>query len=424
MHWNTPFMGLSVSAGIGAKLLCSAEYVIGNNRAQAFEDMSQYSPILEKLDVTYDEQQRSVTASLYGLAETTATYLPGLGCAIDYDGHTARQGLVTRTLPISEAPWPAGDTVTTIKPDLQALIDDIVAQDNQEGLNTRALVVVHGGQIVAEHYAQGTTERTQLLGWSMAKSMTSIMLGNLELRGLIDLTATPGFSEWSGDSRADIRIDQLLTMTDGLDFSEEYNRRRFHGDAVHRSLCGGLRDGEASGAPAGHTLQLQLGHRQSAGSPLHRHAGLAPGRYDDLLDHVFIPMGFQNATLEMDASGAFVGSSYLYASGREWARMGQMMLNGGTLNGQRIVSADWVERATTPNSSSNNRSYGYQWWLNAGDATLSFPTLPEDAFNASGNREQTVMVFPSEDTVIVRLGWTAGNYPEGLRFRRILDALQ
>jgi hypothetical protein len=94
------------------------------------------------------------------------------------------------------------------------------------------------------------------------------------------------------------------------------------------------------------------------------------------------------------------------------------------LNGQRIVSADWVERATTPNSSSNNRSYGYQWWLNAGDATLSFPTLPEDAFNASGNREQTVMVFPSEDTVIVRLGWTAGNYPEGLRFRRILDALQ
>jgi CubicO group peptidase (beta-lactamase class C family) len=131
----------------------------------------------------------------------------------------------------------------------------------------------------------------------------------------------------------------------------------------------------------------------------------------------------QNAVLEVDPSGTFVGSSYFYASARDWARMGQLMLNGGELMGRRIVSEDWVLRATTPNASINDKAYGYQWWLNSGNDELRFPLLPADAYFANGNRQQTVMVIPSEGAVIVRLGWTSGAYPIDINVRSILDLL-
>jgi hypothetical protein len=93
------------------------------------------------------------------------------------------------------------------------------------------------------------------------------------------------------------------------------------------------------------------------------------------------------------------------------------------LNGQRIVSEDWVQRTVQPNNSSNYRAYGYQWWLNDGDQRPRWPDLPADAYAAMGNRQQLLMVIPSADTVIVRLGWTSGNYPASQRFAGILQAL-
>jgi hypothetical protein len=99
------------------------------------------------------------------------------------------------------------------------------------------------------------------------------------------------------------------------------------------------------------------------------------------------------------------------------------MLNTGEINGGRLFSADWVDRATQQNASLNHPAYGYQWWLNAGNQSLRWPSLPEDSFAAMGNRQQLVMVIPSADMVIVRLGWTAGRYPDNENFKRILDAL-
>lgn len=416
--------GPAVATGIGAKLLCSAEYVMGDDRDRAFEDMSQYSAILERLDVVYNDAQRSVTASFLGLDQKTATFVPGLGCAIDFEDIDARQSLSTRPLPQSTAPWPEGDAIATVQPELQALVEGIVEEDNAAGLNTRALLVVHQGRVVAEAYGLDTSAQTPLLGWSMAKSLTAVMLGNLEMRGLLDLSAAPGFAGWSEDERSSIRIHHLLTMSDGLDFAEDYSP----GDDATAMLFT---------VPSAADYAMQKSAVFSPGTHFNYSSGTAnllarlyldtlgePQRaYDDLLEHLFIPMGFHNAVLEMDASGAFVGSSYLYASARDWARMGQMMLNGGVINGQRIVTEDWVRRATTPNTSSNETAYGYQWWLNSGDARLRFPSLPEDAFFAMGNREQSVMVSPSMEAVIVRLGWTSGSYPKDQRFRRILERL-
>ena len=123
----------------------------------------------------------------------------------------------------SAAPWPAGSAVSSIDLELQTLLETLLEQDNSRGLNTRALLLVHEGMIKAEAYGQSMTSESRLLGWSMTKSLNAIMLGNLEMRGFLSLYEIPGFPQWSADSRSAITSTDLLTMTDGLDFSEDYN---------------------------------------------------------------------------------------------------------------------------------------------------------------------------------------------------------
>ena len=415
----------AVATGIGAKLLCSARFVTDQTRERAFADLIQYSPILEYLDVRYDEDAATVTASLFGLSERTASWRPGIGCALHYEDHRERRTIEVRQLPVLASRWPHGDRVDTIDPQVQSATDSLVARDNEQGLDTRALLVVRDGEVVAESYAQGARPDSQLLGWSMAKSLTSIMLGNLEYRGLLDLEGAPDFARWEDDERAAIRIPHLLTMSDGLAFSEEYQP----GDdatamlftepsasayALRRPLAHepGTHFNYSSGTAV---LLARLHHEVTGGTP--------QAAYTDYIDHIAVPMGFQHSTFEVDTAGVFGGSSYFYASARDWARLGQLMLDDGVINGHRLVSRDWVDRAVQPNPTDNGPRYGYQWWLNRGGENLRWPDLPADAFAAQGNREQRVMVIPSEDVVIVRLGWTSGSYPDNERFAGLLEAL-
>ena len=416
-----------VASGIGAKLLCSAVYVSGFSEQQAREDLIQYSPILEQLRVEFDPAQRQVHTSFYGLSPTTATYVEGIGCANTYDGYTQRAGFVTTPLPVFTSRWPHGDRVETINNSLQQLTNALVAQDNAAGMNTRALLVVHRGSIVAESYAQGADETTPLLGWSMAKSLMSLMLGNLEYRGLLQTDEPAGFADWQQDARRDIRIEHLLTMTDGLDFSEAYNPGD---DATAMLFTQPSASDYVLQCPLAHEPGTQFNYSSGTANVLSRlyfertGATLADS-LQDYRQHIAAPVSFQRAVFETDASGVLMGSSYFYAPARDWARIGQLMLNKGVLNGARIVSEDWVSRSTTPNASQNARAYGYQWWLNS-DGSADYrrwPQLPADAFSANGNRQQYLMIVPSADTVVVRLGWTSGAYPIGERVAQIISAL-
>ncbi|MDP2286102.1 MAG: serine hydrolase [Pseudohongiella sp.] len=417
-----------VASGMGAKLLCSARYVSGFSQQLAFADLVQYSSILERLDVQYNDEARTVSTSFFGMAPTTATYVEGLGCANDYAGYTQRSELNHPPLPVFTSRWPHGTRVESINPSIQSLTDALVAQDNSAGLDTRALLVVHKGNIVAESYAQGASAETPLLGWSMAKSLTSVMIGNLEYRGLLSADDTAGFPQWQNDNRRDITIKQLLTMTDGLDFSEEYNP----GDDATAML---FTEASASGYALGRALAEQPGSQfnYSSGTAnvlsrlyFDKTGGSLATAMQDYRTHIAVPLSFQHAVFETDASGVFVGSSYLYASARDWARLGQLMLNKGVLNGVRVVSEDWVQQSVQPNNSLNARAYGYQWWLNSdgSGAAVRWQDLPVEAYSAQGNRQQYVMVIPSADTVIVRLGWTSGAYPVSSRFAQLLQALE
>lgn len=414
--------GAPVGSGMAAKLLCSFRYVSGFSREQARSDLEQYSPLLEQVTVNWDDSARTVTASLFGLSERTASFVDGRGCAVDYDVNLPREPLALDGLPPASEPWPLGDEAGRADPELRELLEDLLRRDNEAGRNTRALLVAREGRILAEAYARETGPSTPLLGWSMSKSLMSVMLANLEMRGLLRLDRPTGFPEWRDDGRSAILLTDLLTMTDGLEFIEDYSP----GDDVTLMLFTVPAAGEyALRSPlvsepgsrfsysSGSASLLSLAHQRAFDSP--RQA------LEDFVEHIWRPMGFRNAIFETDASGLLVGSSYFYASARDWARIAQLMLNGGEINDHRIVTEGWVRRAMRVNGSENERAYGYQWWLNSGDERLRYADLPEDAIFARGNREQVMMAAPSLDLIVLRLGWTAGDYPTNANFGEIID---
>jgi len=415
--YNAP----SVATGIGAKLACSGRYVSGFDIEQTANDIEVYSPILTLLDYSYDDTEKSVSASLLGIKTRTATYLPGVGCALNYGGVHVRDSVQWPTMQAPLAAWPKGNVVFTINPDIQQKLDAMLAADNLDGHDTRALLVAHKGKIVAESYVDGVDANTPLLGWSMTKSVNSLVLGHLEMQGKVNVDETELYPDWVNDPRESIRLEDLLHMTDGLAYDETYDP----GETAVRML---FQEPDAAEYVAKLPARDEPGTRfnYSSGSA-NILADIAQQRIEGdvqqdvnfIVNEIFRPMGMTSVTYEMDASGLFIGSSYLYATTRDWARIGQLMLNGGELNGQRIVSESWVQRSLQPNQSENTPDYGYQWWLNTRLDKRRWADLPSNTFAAMGNREQRVLVIPDEELVIVRLGWSPKDYIDNENFNTI-----
>ena len=214
---------------------------------------------------------------------------------------------------------------------------------------------MQAGAIVAERYAEGFSEDIPLPGWSMAKSVTSTIVGLLVDAGRIDIHAPVGLEEWSSpdDPRATITWDQLLRMSSGLSFAENYSR------------------------PSSDAIQMLFG-----------------------------PIGMTSAVLEPDASGTYAGSSFLYATARDWARFGLLYLEQGSVDGDRILSPQWIAYTATPTPTEPAGTYGAHWWLNADPktGTRRMPSLAPNILIASGFEGQSVVVVPDHDLVVVRLG--------------------
>lgn len=416
---------ISVSTGLTAKLGCSARYVSGFDNTQVVEDLASYSPVANIVDMQYSETDKSVTSSLYGLATTSASYVDGVGCSLDFENKAVHSALTMKNVEVSNNEWPLGESVNSIDLRIQTFLDQMLVDDNNRGFNSRAMLVVKGGKIIAESYGPKIDKQTRLLGWSMAKSVTAIMLGNLELQGRLTRQQASLFSTWLNDKRNLITLEQMLHMSSGLGFDETYAPGS---DATHmlftaKSAANVAIESDLVYGPGTH-FSYSSGTTNLLSYFIHQTLGSDPQNdLDYLHEEIFAPLAMSHSTFEMDTSGVFVGSSYLYSSGRDWARLGQLMLNKGLLNGHRIVSEAWIEQAQSPNLSNNEKAYGYQFWLNSGDAELRWPELPSDAYAMKGNRKQSVMIIPSENTVFVRLGWTTGDYPMANNYKRLLDAI-
>lgn len=416
---------MRLGTGLSAKLACSGHYLSGFSDEQNLTDIATYSPATRLVSVHHADNA-TVEANIAGAFGASARYYPGLGCTLQFPGMVPLDTITVPATTQRDGRWPLGDDTGPLDPLLQLRLEQMVAQDGREGLDTRALLVVQHGEIAAESYAPDIERDTPLLGWSMGKSVTALMVGRLEALELLSTEESRLFAEWVGDPREDISVNHLLQMSSGLDFYEPY----VPGSDSTRMLF-------LSPSAAEVALESELAH--PPGSYFYYSSGTTNllarlvyerlGRSTQSLVDFFTrelaePMGLRDTTLELDASGVFVGSSYIYAPARDWARMALPMLQDGRSGTMQLLPRGWVARATAPNDSANDPRYGYQFWLNGGGAVPRWPALPEGAFSMSGNRGQSVMILPSVEAIIVRLGWTAGDYPVNERFGELHAQLQ
>lgn len=316
----------------------------------------------------------------------------------------------------SQAPTIAYPTVEwpeTKLPAVEAAIDRAFTGKQPTAFERlRAVVVIHHGQLVAERYSAGITRDTRLQSWSMAKSFLHAALGlAIEDRRINPDTRAP-VPEWQkpNDPRRAITIRHLAQMTDGLAFREDYGDPNAE---VMQMLFGEGR-GDVGRAAAAAQPVAQPGTRwyYSSGSAnilsriLRDRLGGGRQYRAFLQNRLFAPLGIKSAVPEFDASGTWIGSSYVHATARDFARFGLLYLRGGQWEGRQLIPADWVNNARHPTAASNSH-YGSLFWLNAIDRATGKPAVtdrvPADTFFARGFGGQLITIIPTRDTVIVML---------------------
>jgi CubicO group peptidase (beta-lactamase class C family) len=423
--WNIP-AAIDMATGMGAKLACSSRYVTGLSEQQAKADIVSYSAAAALLELSYNDATKTVTATMQGMAQKQAKYREGLGCALELGDTTALENISIQGISPTEDAWPIGASVNTINKDVQTFTTKQLNQDNEAGLQTRALLVIKDGEIIAESYDDGFDSSSKLLGWSMGKSVTAMMLGRLDTIKGVDFQQTELFDDWKNDDRKNLNLVNLLQMSSGLDFDEPY----VPGSDSTKMLFTAYSASDVA-------LKSQLVYEPSrffyysSGTTnlltrwLSNELGGTPqAMIDFTYNELFRPLHMANSIFETDSSGVLVGSSYLYSSARDWGRLAQLLLNDGLWEQKQLISTDWIKQAATPNTSDNDKRYGYQFWLNAGHEVLRWKDIPADAYAMQGNRSQRVMMIPSENTAIIRLGWTSGKYPTNDNFAEILTAIK
>jgi CubicO group peptidase (beta-lactamase class C family) len=414
---------LSVAAGHKARVLCSGVFVSKLPATTVLDDLQVDDlSVLRYVDASIDTAARTVTARALGV-ERRAVYRDGLGCALALDDLTPPQ------LPASD-PAPevaAGSSDDGLAPapgsvirEPSAQLDAVVARafdepDPQHPRRTRAIVVLHGGRIVAEHYAAGIGPDTPLAGWSMSKSVLNALVGVLVREGRLTVDAPVPIPEWQrpGDPRAAITVDHLLRMSSGLRFDEDQDSP---GSDVMRMLFGVgdiarfVTSRDTAFAPGSHWQYSNAG--SNVLSVAIRHVMRDRPTYLTFPKRaLFDPLGMSSAVLETDAAGTFIGSSYVYATARDWARFGMLYLRDGVWNGTRILPHLWTDYTRTPAPADQTRRYGALFWLEIPPEYAGADSrLPVPAFHAVGHEAQFVTIVPSRDLVIVRLGRT--RYPQ------------
>ena len=405
-----------------AKQLCSGVLMAGMDPDQMLkEDLADGQGMIH----TQIEPSagRVKASSLFGLIRAEAVQNGERGCTWSINGQPMPRALSQNkpgsgnSKPIG-APWPLIATAQPEPPEIdrQALNTalDRAFQENDPLLpkRTRAVVVVQDGWVIAERYAKGIQPDMPLIGWSMSKSITHALIGRAIHEGLLDPDKPPRVPEWSTplDPRQKISLDQLLRMNSGLAFEESTGA--LNSDLV-RMLT---QEADMAGFAASKSLSKKPGKKwnYSSGttnilSRILRHAIDDDQRYWSFPSQaLFGPLGMTTAVLESDNSGTLVGSSLAWASGRDWARFGQLYLDQGSWNGKQLLPANWVQQARTA-SRGSKQAYGAHWWLSR---RKSRPDLPTDSFSAEGYQGQLLLVAPFQRAVIVRLGQT----PKKARF--------
>jgi CubicO group peptidase (beta-lactamase class C family) len=412
---------LAIGVAYKAKIVCSGTFVSKREPGAVLADLHVDDlAILQHIGVSIDADTRSVAASAFGVVTRRAVYRDGFGCALVLDGLTPPR-LVASTADVDGGDVPAqrvhelpGPTISDgmDRGKLDAVIDRAFSEpDPTRPRRTQAVVVVHRGRVVAERYMAGLHPDTPLIGWSMTKSVMNALVGILVKQGRLTLRGPVLIQEWQGrdDPRRSITLDNLLRMSSGLRFDEDMSNPR--ADVMRMLLDVGDTAGYATrkdltDAP-GTTWRYSSG-TSNVISRVMRSALRDDTEYWNFPRRaLFDRIGMASAILETDASGTFVGSSYMYATARDWARFGILYAQDGVWNGERVLPEGWVTYTMSPAPADPGRGYGAHFWLEVPDEYRGADgRLPADAFHAVGHEGQFVTIVPSREAVIVRLGRT------------------
>ena len=427
LHYNVP----SNSAGLAAQTVCSGTFTSGRDADTVFtEDVLPQSPALSVVSTSVDESGHSVTAKFLGMFERRASLVTNRGCVLDLEPDP--------TSPVFSPPaenpaaWPTGQAATpqaqwptgVNKAGLQKVIDNaFIGAGDPNAANARGLAVVYKGKLLAERNAAGFPQGTPLLGWSMTKTVNGMLFYkrahetgfdiNQKVVDAFPSDREPAWVEsWRSDAqKQNITVADILFMRSGLDMEDDYGPQ---GKVVQMLYGEPSMPGFAAVQPMLADPGTQWAYSTGGADIL---SEITQGMFKSdqayweyTQAQLFKPLGIDQGTVATDTAGTWVGGSYLYASTADWARVGQLMLADGMWGNQKVLPAGWWQLAATPAMpTGEGNGYGAQTWIPGqpeNGECAAYPGVPKDALSMDGHYGQIVAMVPSQDAVIVRLGWT------------------
>ena len=402
---------LDLISGFAAKSIASGHFIDGRSQ-EMIEKGDNDIKLIDLATNKINEAGKFSTASVFGLKERKAIYREGLGGTLiddEFDVNKAyekpRRNKVSNQLAYPYGDLDHKDTVfSTI--DYNKLNAAVANAFDKKGIidkRTRSVLVLYKNKIVAEKYDEGFNKNSKILGWSMTKSITATIFGILQHQGKYNINTPAPIVEWKNDDRKIITINDLLHMNSGLAWSEDYTAIS---DAtkmlfLSRNMGRIQLEKEAAYKPnthwnysSGTTNLLSFILRNQ----FKTHQEYLDFWYSALIDKI----GMHSMIVETDMAGNYIGSSYAWATTRDWGKFGLLYLNKGNWNGEQLFDQSWAKYVATPTAGSNG-DYGAHFWLNAGGR---YPDAPKDLYSANGFQGQKVFIIPSMDLVIVRMGLT------------------
>lgn len=407
----TTYPKLDLISGFSAKSMAAGHFI--DNRSQ--EMIEKGDNDIEMIDLAKNKIEdvgKFAAASVYGLKERKAIYREGLGATLindDFDV-TKPYEVPKRTKLNNNLPFPYGnnepkDTVfaNVDYSKLNLAVANAFDVKDETKKRTRSLLVIYKDKIIAEKYDTGFDKNSKILGWSMTKSITSAMFGILEKQRKFDIYKRAPIAEWKNDERKIITTNNLLHMNSGLEWEEQYDKIC---DATQMLFQAEDMSRVQLVKPAKYKPNTHWNYSSGTTNLLSgilrkqfkTHQEYLDFWYSALIDKI----GMNSMVVETDMAGNYVGSSYGWATTRDWSKFGLLYLHKGNWKGEQIFNENWTKYTATPTNTSNGR-YGGHFWLNASG---HFPDVPRDMYYCSGFQGQMVAIIPSLDLVIVRMGLT------------------
>lgn len=414
---------VAVGTSYKSKTVCSEVFVAGRAPETILQELliDDLEPLKYiKTDIDYDE--KTVTSSFYGIKEFKTVYSDQYGCSLGVSTDELVTGELVTGFPAEsfESNFEIDLNTTNIK---RIVNESFVESDSEKKRRTRAVVILHKGNLIAEQYSDDINSDTPLLGWSVTKSVMNALTGILVRQGRVDLEMKV-FPTGKKDGRENITVSHLLNMTSGLEFNEELSDPL--ADVVRmilqeKDMAEFATSKDMNSAP-GTTWYYSSGNTVLLSKLMHNILGTTDYRSFPTKE-LFNRIGMEHPFLESDSTGTFVGSSFMYATARDWARFGQLYLQDGVWENERLLPEGWVKYSVTPTSVSEEHGYGAHFWLDIPEEykSLERVTLPEGTFHAVGHEGQFITIVPSHNLVVVRLGKT--RYPKAWEHDLFVDCV-